>query len=42
VTVEIVVYFETFDTDNSCCVPQLPLITSCYKVVDIQTSFTLR
>jgi len=27
--------FETFiETENSCCVPRLPLIASCYKIVD--------
>jgi len=26
---------------NSCSVPQFPLIASCYKIVDSQTSFTL-
>jgi len=26
---------------NSCCVPQFPLIASCYKIVDSQTSFKL-
>jgi len=29
-------------TDNSCCAPQFPLITSYYKIVDSQTLFTLR
>jgi len=33
--------FETFvETDNSWCVPRFPLIVSCYKTVDSQTSFT--
>jgi len=26
---------------NSCCVPRPPLIISCFKIVDSQTSFTL-
>jgi len=31
--------FETFiETENSCCVPRFPLIASCYKIVDSQTS----
>jgi len=34
--------FETFiETDNSCRVPRFPLIASCYKIVDSQTSFML-
>jgi len=34
--------FETFiETMNSCCVPRFPLIASCYKIHDSQTSFTL-
>jgi len=34
--------FETFiETENSCRVPRFPLIASCYKVVDSQTSYTL-
>jgi len=33
---------ETFiERENSCCVPRFPLIASCYKFVDSQTSFTL-
>ena len=33
--------FETFmETENSCCVPRFPLIASCYRIVDSQTSFT--
>jgi len=36
------IFFETFiETENSCCVTRFPLIASCYKVVDRQTSFTL-
>jgi len=29
------------ETENSCCVPRFPLIASCYKIVDFQTSFKL-
>jgi len=39
----MVVSFEAFiETENSCCVPRFPLIASCYRIVDSQTSFTLR
>ena len=32
--------FETFvETENSCCAPWFPLIVSCYKIDDNQTSF---
>ena len=35
--------FQTFiETDNCCFVPRLPLIACCDKIVDSQTSFTLR
>jgi len=30
---------ETVFQHNSCCVPQFPLITSCYKNSDSETSF---
>jgi len=31
--------FEAFiETDNFCCVLRFPLIVSCYKIVDSQTS----
>jgi len=34
--------FETFiETENSCCAPRFPLIVSCYKIADSQTSFML-
>jgi len=37
------IFFETFtDTENSYCAPRFPLIVSCYRIVDSQTSFTLR
>jgi len=29
------------ETENCCCAPRFPLIVSCYKNVDSQTSFTL-
>ena len=29
-----------FETDNSCCVLQFLVITSCYTIVNRQTSFT--
>jgi len=33
---------ETFiETENPCCAPRIPLIASCYKMVDCQTSFML-
>jgi len=33
---------ETFiETENYSCAPRFPLIASCYKFVDSQTSFTL-
>jgi len=27
----------SFETKNSCCVPQFPLIGSCYKIIHSQT-----
>jgi len=27
--------------NENCCVPRFPLIASCYKIVDSQTSFIL-
>jgi len=33
---------ETFvETENSCCVPRFPLIASCYKIVDSQSSLNV-
>ena len=29
------------ERESSCCAPRFPLIASCYKIVDSQTSFTL-
>ena len=35
--------FEIYvETENSCWVPLFPLIASCYKIVNSQTSFTLQ
>jgi len=42
VPVEMVISSETLiETENSCWVPRFPLIASCYKIVNSQTSFTL-
>jgi len=33
---------ETYvETENSCCAPRFPLIASCCKIFDSQTSFNL-
>jgi len=42
IPVEMVQFLLKFSSANSCCELRFPLSASRYKLVDSQTSFTLR